>query len=383
MKKTFLFILMFCLLLPGCIAEKNNDVYTKEEKIPPPPAKEDLLLSEMTLDEKIYQMMFTTPEAVTGVGQVVAAGEATKTALSEHPVGGLVYFSQNFENPSQTKEMIENTQSFSEIPLFISVDEEGGIVSRLGSNSAMGIKKQPPMAEIGKSGITEKAYTVGKELSEALIPLGFNMDFAPVADVLINKNNSEIGNRSFGSDASLVAGMVEKTVAGMEENGLSATLKHFPGHGSTYNNSHNGRSESERTLDELRQEEFLPFKAGISAGVDFIMVSHMTLVNATEEKAPSSVSQEVITDMLKGELGYKGIIITDAFNMGAIVNEYKAGEAEVKAIKAGADMILMPRDLKIAVNALKAAVAAGEITEERINESVLKILKLKSEKGLI
>lgn len=339
------------------------------------------ILSGMSLSEKVYQMMFVTPEAITGIGTAVQAGETTKKAIQKHPVGGIIYFSKNFESREQTKTMIANTQSYSEIPLFISVDEEGGVVARLGSNKNMGTTKQPPMRTIGNTGNPEKAYEVGANLAKDLKPLGFNVDFAPVADVIVNEKNTEIGNRAFGTDPVLVSEMVKNAVKGLENNDVSATLKHFPGHGSTYVDSHTGYSASSRTLEELRSCEFLPFKAAIDA--DFIMVSHMTLVNATEEKVPSSLSKEVITDMLKDELGYEGIIITDAFNMGAITKQHTQGEAAVKAVNAGVDMILMPTDLVTTHSALVKAVESGELTEERIDESVRKILRLKIKKGLL
>ena len=177
--------------------------------------------------------------------------------------------------------------------------------------------------------------------------------------------------------------MVGEFVKGIEEEGVLSVLKHFPGHGSTYANSHNGYSESERELNELRQTELLPFKKGIESGSKFVMVSHMTLVNATEEKLPSSLSKEVITDLLINELSFKGIVITDSMSMGAITNEYSKKDATLMCIKAGADMILMPPSPKDAFDAIYAAVQSGEITEERINESVRKILKVKKEKGII
>ncbi|MBQ4629488.1 MAG: hypothetical protein IJB70_00660 [Clostridia bacterium] len=341
------------------------------------------LMSQMSLSEKIYQLMFVRPETITGVGNVVIAGETTKASLEKYPVGGLVYFASNLESREQTIQMIQGTQSYSAIPLFIGVDEEGGDVSRLGSNPAMGTTKQPAMSTIGAKNSKTEAYNVGKQLAADLSALGFNVDFAPCADVLVNKDNSEIGNRSFSSDPKVCSNMVANVVPGLEENNVSATLKHFPGHGSTYTNSHNGRSESERTIEELRKCEFLPFEAGIENGVDFIMVSHMSLVNATEEKIPSSLSKEVITDMLINELGYEGIIITDSLEMGAITKEFAPGMASVKAINAGADMLLMTPNVKNSHDAIMNAIKNGEITEERINESVKKILTLKYEKGMM
>ena len=378
-------------LIGGCRADAANggkksiaqiiegipgDVKKQEENV----SLVDKMLGEMTLSEKIYQMMFVTPESITGVGTAVAAGEATKKAVEKYPVGGIIYFSKNFESRAQTTTMISNTQSYSKIPLFIAVDEEGGRVARLGSNKAMGTKKQPAMRTIGDSKNPDKAYAVGTELANDLKTFGFNVDFAPVADVIVNDKNTEIGDRSFGKDPAMVSEMVKSAVKGLENNGVSATLKHFPGHGSTYVDSHTGYSASSRTLDELRSAEFLPFKAGIDA--DFIMVSHMTLVNATTEKLPSSLSKEVVTGMLIEELGYKGIIITDALNMGAIANEYTGGQAAVKSIMAGCDMVLMPGDINAVRNAIKSAVESGEISEERIDVSVRKILTLKADKGL-
>ncbi len=373
MKKIFALALTLLLLLTSCEKPKENE---GEINIPQK-SKAEEVLEGMTLSEKIYQMMFVTPESITGVGQVIASGEATKKAIETYPVGGVIYFASNFIDREQTKTMVENIKSYSKIPLFIGVDEEGGIVSRLGSNPAMGVTHHVPMAQIGKTGDKTKAYEVGKTLGEDLSSLGFNVDFAPVADVLINPNNSEIGSRSFGSDAALVADMVGEVVSGLEETGVSSCLKHFPGHGSTSVNSHNGKSESTRTKEDLKSEEFLPFIKGIEKGADFVMVSHMTLVNATEKKLPSSISKEVITGMLIEELGFSGIIITDSFSMGAITKEYDENEAVLLAIGAGTDMILMPRDVASTHDAIKKAVENGEITEERIDKSVMKILSLK------
>lgn len=375
---------------------KAKELYIPEEVVTPLPAetaeetaekkvedKVNQLMQNMTISDMVYQMLFVTPESITKIGTAIAAGETTKLALEKYPVGGLIYFSKNFETREQTMQMIANSQSYSKIPLFIGVDEEGGKVARLGSNDAMGTTKHPPMKEIGDNGDTQKAYNVGKTLASDLKALGFNVDFAPDADVLVNPNNTEIGDRSFGSDATLVAGMVENVVKGLQENGVSAVLKHFPGHGSTQVDSHTGYSASTRTLDEMKQTEFLPFQTGIGAGVDFIMVSHMTPVNVVAEKVPASVSKEIITDILLNDLQYKGIVITDSFSMGAITEQFSAKESAVRAIKAGVDMILMPADLETTHKALIDAVDNGEISKERIEQSVRKILTLKVKKQLI
>lgn len=396
----FVFLLVAALLLNTSYSDNKNEENTHnkteqkkyDEYLAKVPDKTDVttsedfidgLINEMSLEDRIYQMFFTTPEDVTGVGLVVAAGDTTKEALERQPVGGIVYFSSNFENRDQTIGMIKNTQEYSPIPLFISVDEEGGIVSRLGANPEMGAIKHPPMQAIGETNTPDEAYKIGEQLANDLKSIGFNVDFAPVADVLINPDNQEIGNRSFGSDPNLVSEMVTSLVKGLEDNGVSATLKHFPGHGSTTVDSHTGYSASTRTIEELRNNEFLPFKAGIDVGADFIMISGMTLVNATEEKVPCSLSKEVVTDMLITELGYDGIIITDSFKMGAITEQYSSGDAAIKAVEAGVDMILMPENLSEAHNALLLAVQNGQLSEERINKSVKKILSKKLENGIL
>lgn len=346
-------------------------------------SRAESILASMSLDEKIYQMFFVTPESITNVSLATAAGETTKNALAKYPVGGIIYFAKNLVNRQQTAEMIANSQSFSKIPLFIGVDEEGGRVARLGSNPDMGTSQLPPMQEIGESGDSKEAYEAGRILGSDLCELGFNVDFAPDADVLVDKKNTEIGDRSFGSDPELVSDMVSAVVKGLQEFDVSAVLKHFPGHGSTTANSHTGYSESTRTAEELRACEFLPFKAGIDADADFVLISHMTLVNAVDEKVPSTLSSEVISGYLFDELGFEGIAVTDSFSMGAITENYSVEEATVKAISAGADMILMTPNIDSAFTAVKDAVLNGEISESRIDKSVKKILETKEKRNLL
>ncbi len=341
------------------------------------------LLEEMTLEEKAYQLLFATPESITGVGQVIVAGDATRAAIEEYPVGGLVYFTPNLMSREQTRDMLKNTQRYTKIPLFLGIDEEGGRVSRLAENPDMGVEALPTMRQIGDAGDEKAAYTVGATLAENLSALGFNVDFAPVADVLINSDNTEIGDRSFGRDADTVSKMVPEVVAGLQDGGVSAVLKHFPGHGSALSDSHTGASESLRTYEQLQETEFLPFQAGIDREVNFIMVSHMTLVNAVEEGVPASLSQEVISEWLQDELGFDGIVITDSFAMGAITENYTQEEAVLLAIRAGADMILIPTDVRAAAEAIVEAVQSGEISESRIDESVKKILSCKEKMGML
>ena len=389
MKLKRIFSGIVCIFLFLCTFSSCTLVTTKpidEERLPTTKPQEpeisaiDKVLSSMSLEEKIYQLFFVTPEALTDMGQVTAAGEKTKEALSARPVGGIIYFAPNFKDRAQTIEMLSKIQSYSKVPLFLGVDEEGGRVARLSTNAAMEVPHLPPMATIGASDDTGLAYDAGRKIGDALYKLGFNIDFAPVADVLIHPNNREIGDRSFSTDPKQNAAMVYAFTQGLQETGVAATLKHFPGHGATVNNSHLGRTESTRTLEEMRENELLPFISGIEADASFIMVSHLTATKISD--LPCTLSPQIMTELLRTELGYNGIIITDSMQMGAITDSYTSKEAAVMALSAGADMILMPLHLTNAVDGVIEAVENGIISEERINEKVSRILSVKEKLGL-
>lgn len=342
----------------------------------------DQLIQGMTLEEKIWQMFFVTPEDICNIGTVIQAGETTKNALTDYPVGGLIYFSKNIESRNQLSQMLKNTIAYCKIPPFLSIDEEGGRVSRLG-DAEIGTTKHPPMAKIGATNDPEKAREIGVTLGRELKELGFNMDFAPVTDILTVASNQDIGDRSFGTDPTLVAGMVAAQVEGMQSQNLSATLKHFPGCGSTAANTHLETGASSRTLEEMRNAEFLPFQAGIDAGADFVMVAHMSAPAITGDETPAILSPIIVTDLLRKELGFEKVIITDALNMGAITSAYTPEESAVLAVEAGVDMLLMSPDIDVAAKAIKEAVESGEIPESRIDESVRRILTLKQERGIL
>ena len=279
--------------------------------------------------------------------------------------------------------MIENIQSYSKLGLFIAVDEEGGKVARLSKNPAMGTTVFPAMQEIGATGDTDRAYQVGHTIGTEIAEAGFNLDFAPVADVFSNPNNTVIGSRAFSSDPKTAADMVAACVKGFNDSGMLCTLKHFPGHGDTNADSHYGEAETGKTLEQLEACEFLPFEAGIKAGAPFVMIGHITAPNVISEAVPASLSHEMITGLLREQLGFDGIVITDSMSMKAITDQYSSGEAAVMALKAGADIILMPEDLRGAVDGVLDAIASGELSEERIDESVLRILGVKLSNGII
>ncbi|MCD8188652.1 MAG: glycoside hydrolase family 3 protein [Clostridiales bacterium] len=340
------------------------------------------ILAEMSLTERVYQLFIVTQEQLTGYTTVTQSGSATKQAIQTYPVGGIIYFAANIIDPDQCTAMISNIQSYSKLGLFIAVDEEGGRVARVANNAAMGTTVFPSMEEIGSTGDPDLAYEVGNTIGSEIAQFGFNLDFAPVADVNSNPDNPVIGERAFSSDADVAAEMVAAAVQGFRDSGVLCTLKHFPGHGDTTTDSHLGYTEVTKTLDELRALEFKPFQAGIDAGADFVMVGHLSVPQVTGDDLPATLSKTMI-DLLKDELGFEGLIITDSMSMSAITDRYSSGEAAVLAVQAGVDILLMPADLQSAASALVSAVEEGAITEERINESVLKILKVKLEHGII
>ncbi len=336
----------------------------------------DRTLKSMSLEDKVSQLFFVRPEDLTGVDTATQATDVTKGALESYPVGGIILFSENIENEEQLRSMLSNLQSYSKYPLFLGVDEEGGpLVSRIANSGVIQVPSFPSMLEIGNTLQPEKAHEVGETIGGYLKSLGFNVDFAPVADIALNPENPVIGERSFGNDANLVSQMVAKEVEGMQKQGVSAVLKHFPGHGDTSEDSHTQAAVLNKTADELRSTEFLPFRAGIDAGADMIMTGHISVPAMTGDNTPASLSEQIITGCLRNELEYEGIVITDSMSMGAIVNYYDPNQAAVMVLQAGGDMILMPQDFLTARQAVLDAVNNHVISEKRLDESLRRIYK--------
>lgn len=371
--------------------EQMEDLFASEETITPPPAPtatpeptmtpEEALeyrinetIENMTLTEKVAGLFIVTPEAITGVDAAVQAGEGTKDALEDYPVGGLIYFAKNIESQNQLADMLANTKAFSKFPLFIAVDEEGGSVNRIAEAGLA--EKQPSASQIGATGDPNNAYIAGTAIGAYLAEIGFNLDMAPVAD-LSNVSGSVMKERAYGADATTVAPFVASMVAGLQEQGVTACLKHFPGIGSTTADTHDGLAYTERTVEEFRAEEFAVFKAGMDAGAEMIMVGHVSAEGLSGDKTPASMSEPIITGYLRNELGYQGIVITDAMNMSAISTYYSSEQAAVMALKAGCDMILMPENFLQAYAGVLNAVAEGTISEERINDSLRRIYRVK------
>ncbi|MBQ2880095.1 MAG: glycoside hydrolase, partial [Anaerotignum sp.] len=321
-----------------------------------------------------YQAHIGAQEFVTYSTYANLSDEA-KTAIEEYHIGGVILFAENLDTKEQTQKLTADLQKASDFGLLIGIDEEGGLVSRL-KKSNIAHETFPPAAEMEDAAYAGK--TIGMELEE----LGISVDFAPVADVNTNPDNPVIGTRAFSSDPQAAASKVAEFIRSMEETGVSACAKHFPGHGDTAMDSHLGETYVEHDMERLRSVEFVPFEQAITAGTDFIMAGHIKTPNATTDGLPATLSAEMLA-ILRNDLGFNGIIITDAMNMGAIVDVYGSGESAVMAVQAGVDMVLMPADLPEAAEVLAEAIEKGAVSEERVNEALWHVLSLKYDKGLL
>ena len=336
------------------------------------------MLAEMTLEEKVYQMFIVTPEDLTGYDVVNASTEITKGWLEKYPVGGLIYFADNIQTREQTQDMLKNTTAsameLQGLPIFLCVDEEGGRVVRVAGNDKMGVTNVGPMQNITDK---DSAYSAGATIGAYLNELGFTVDMAPVADVITNDKNTVIGDRAFGSDAAVVDEYADAYSDGLHSQGILSTYKHFPGHGATEGDTHEGYAYTNKTYEELKEVELVPFANAKNNKIDMVMVAHIAVPKITGDNTPCTLSYKMVTEVLRNDLGYDGLIITDAMNMGAITENYSSKEATVKAIQAGVDIVLMPQDFKVSVEGVLEAVKNGEISEERIDESVLRIIQKK------
>lgn len=356
------------------IADKTSDLMTSSVT---KTASE--IFSEMSLSDKIYQMMFVRPEAITGVTTATAASDATRAALQKYPVGGIVYSKSNMLSKEQLAGMISHTKSYAKVSLFIATDEEGGKVNRL--MDSVGTTKVDSPYSYKDNGINTASCNA-KIIANDMNNLGFNLNFAPVADVWSNPNNAVIAQRAYSNNFREAGNLVDAAVRGFHEGGVCTTLKHFPGHGDTYEDTHTSTAYVSKSRDQLENEELQVFRKGIEAGTDLVMVGHMIVENI-DNTAPASLSEKVVTELLRNEMNFTGLIITDSLEMNAVSEHYTGGEAAVRAIKAGNDLLLEPKDLNEAVMAVMNAVSQGEITEQQINEHVLRILEVKERAGIL
>lgn len=336
-------------------------------------------MSGMSQKEKICQMLIVSPEVLTGVENVTEAGDMTKQAIADYPVGGIVYFADNLESAKQTKELIQNTQSYSKTPMFIAVDEEGGDVARVAEK--LGTTKLEPMysyREDGEVVAFNNAATIANDIKQ----FGFNLDFAPVADVFSDATNTVIGERAYSSDSTQAGSLISKAVEGFHSAQMICTLKHFPGMGESSADTHTAEATISKNSEELMKCEMVPFIHGIKAGADMVMVGHAKATSIDADN-PSSLSNKVITGMLRKQLEFNGVIITDSLQMAGVTNNFTSAEIAVKAINAGVDILLLPQDIDEYIDAIESAVNNGEIKQSQIDESVKRILSLKFKYGII
>lgn len=377
-------------------------VNTQDEE---PVDKLDTLIASLTIEQKVAQMFVVRPEDMLGVYRAESGAEDTavsgsategattyfepltavnddiRAAIQKVPVGGFAFFGDNLLDPAQTKALLEDMRACSVdtdgVEPLLCVDEEGGTVARIARNTAFGVENVGDMADVGATGDATAARDVAEEIAGYLEPLGFNTDFAPVCDVANNPDSQVMSQRSFGADASEVAKMVYAEVEGFEESGLICCLKHFPGLGGAVGDSHDSRIVIDSSLSELEECELKPFAAGIAAGAPMVMVGHLSVPSITGDDIPASLSKKVVTGVLREDMGFEGVVITDSMGMGAVTDYYSVAEATVGAVEAGCDIVLMPSSLQEAYIALLFAVREGEIPESRIDESVRRILTLK------
>lgn len=360
------------------------------------------LIASLPLEHKVAQLFMVRPEDMLGVyrpemqaedddvvaetpsdglGPLTAMDERVRAAIRDMPVGGFAFFGGNLLEPAQTQALLSAmgqavVDACGVAPL-LCVDEEGGTVARIGRNEAFGVGNVGDMAAVGATGDPQNAQAVAQTIGSYLRPLGFNVDFAPVCDVANNPESQVMTQRSFGADADAVAAMITACVAGFVESGVACCLKHFPGLGAAVGDSHTARVSIDASLDQLEALELRPFEAGIAAGAPMVMIGHLSVPAIAGDEAPASLSPRVVTDLLRTQLGFDGVVITDAMEMGAVTDYYTAAQSAVLAIQAGCDIVLMPTSLEEAYGAVLDAVYAGTITERRIDESLRRILGLK------
>ena len=373
MKKLILCVLSLAALLSAACSSDNAAI-EKE-------------LKQMTLQEKVGAMFFVRPEALdTDIYydspaalksyNLQGVNDRMRETARVYPPGGVILFAHNIKDEPQLAQFISDLRALPSHPL-LCVDEEGGSVARIANNPNFRVPKFAPMGSLAASGRSKDVYDAANAIGEYLVKYGFDIDFAPVADVNTNPRNVVIGARAFSDNPKVASEMVKSYLKGLQKSGVIGCLKHFPGHGDTQADSHFGYAMSRKTWEEIRSCEMLPFKAGIDAGAKMVMTAHISLPNVTGSNVPSTLSPMILQEKLRGELGYQGVIITDAMEMGAILRQYPVEDASVMAIKAGVDVLLCVREYPKVFDAVIGAVHRGEIPESRIDESVRRILKLR------
>ena len=320
------------------------------------------LLKDMTIEEMVAGMFMVSPESITDVQTVVQAKEGTKKAITENPVGGIVYLPKNFKSQDQFTQMIANTRGFSRFPIFTALKSE------CGTSTDFGMEATAKASELTDAESVKNAYG---SITEKLVLYGINMNLAPVSEIVSEGGDASLQGRTFGSDAATAAPLVSAAVQAMQEKEVSAVLQKFP-----------GTAAGSKTLEELKNSEFVIYDLAIKNGVDCIMVSHIKVSGVTGDETPASLSSVMLNDVLRNMLGFKGVIITDYLNDTAITENYSSADVSVAAILAGADVLLEPENYQEAYEGVLQAIADGRITKERIHDSMYRIYRVKYKNAL-
>ena len=349
-----------------------------------------LNIKKMSLREKVGQMFFVRPEALDTTihwteyqdlpdYKLQQVNKTMRDVSKDYPVGGMILYAHNIVDEAQLGEFIAEIRTLNGSPL-LAIDEEGGRIARIANNENFDVPKYESMAAIAESGDPSEAYKAAFTIGSYVKEYGFDIDYAPVADVNTNPENIVIGARAFSDDPETAAEFVVSYLNGLDSAGVIGTLKHFPGHGDVKTDTHSGYAETNKTWEEMLECEMIPFKAGIEAGAQMIMTAHIAAPKVTGDDLPATLSSVILQDKLRGELGFKGIIVTDAMDMGAITTQFGNAEAAIKSIQAGVDVVLCSKDFTQVFDAVVNAVEKGDIKETRIDESVKRILELKAKK---
>jgi beta-N-acetylhexosaminidase len=363
----------------GSSHSSEPDASTAPSPSKPPALTQEFIqikLKQMSTNEKIGQMVLAGIDGTTMNAQ-------TQALIQDYQVGGIIFYKVNLANTKQAVELINSlkeTNSRNSIPLWLSLDEEGGRVTRLPDE----LHKFPTNAVIGHANNEKFSFAVGSTMGQELRAYGLNMDFAPVLDINSNPDNPVIGNRSFGVNASIVSKLGVQTMKGLQSQSVVSVVKHFPGHGDTSVDSHIGLPVVQHDLNRLRKLELVPFADAIKSKADAVMAAHI-LLPKIDAKSPASFSKAIITGILRNELGFQGLVISDDMTMGAVSKNYELGEAVIKAVQAGIDVILVgheyDKEVKV-ILALRQAVKDKRISMDQLNTSVTRILMLKSKYGI-
>ena len=366
------------------VTETPSEVPTEAAPAPtdalpqPSTEPEQSVVSPLSLREKVGQLFLVDPDSLVSTGPVTELTDALQAVFSDYPVGGVILFYDNIADPDQLTALNAALSHCTRIPMFLAVDEEGGPVARVAAHETFDVPRYRSAAAVGADGNPDDAYHMGDSIGGYLSALGFNLDFAPVADVNTNPDNPIIGNRAFSSEPETAALLSHAFAEGLSDNGIIPVFKHFPGHGNTAEDSHSEIAVSHQTADALRSCEWLPYLDAFGC----VMVGHIAVPEVLGDLTPATFSRELVTENLKTELGFEGLVITDSLSMGAVTDHYSPAEAALAALEAGCDILLMPEDLPAAFEGIIHAVESGALSQADLDRHVEKILQFKQEHGI-